>query len=199
MPSEVSDEEVDNEYMGHGQDGFDPVNPKNDVENPAGNVEAGVDREIKKQPGAAENTYAPGDGPVIKFFPITPPIETWPFAHPHHPLGMLKRLARVLQPGEQGIRPIDTFRETPPIDLDQDVEKMNAKAGQHKEADPLVEDQRFLKTTEQVGQKETPLSSDIHPCQTGYRLENKGEHQNQVKQSLGRGEAFNPFHLVFFF
>ena len=74
-PSQMTDEKVDDKYVGNGQNGLDPMDPESDIESPAGHEPGGPDRIRQENAGAADNHHPPEHRPVIEFFPVPPPLK----------------------------------------------------------------------------------------------------------------------------
>ncbi len=66
---------------------------------------------------------------------------------------MLEHLADVSPPGQQGVRAENALWKPPPVDLDQDIEHMDAEKGQQEESNQLVDSERPVVATEKGGQE----------------------------------------------
>jgi len=73
---------------------------------------------------------------------------------------MLKRLADVLQPGQQGIRSKKPTRELPPVDFRKQIETVNQKPSDQKDAHIFVNGQTRFIATEQKGEPLPPAGLD---------------------------------------
>lgn len=100
---QVTDDELDDEHVGHSQNRFNAMDPEADVELPAWYVAAGDYGVKQNEASAAQDDNPPKDGPVIKLFPITPAIESRRFSHTREPGNMMEKPYNISGLGQQKI------------------------------------------------------------------------------------------------